>query len=115
MKQLYSLEKVYSENFYYWQFNNEFSSAKVYFWFFEKKVTLEDFEVFHKRKGYGTNLFKYLLNYLYSHGIEQIHISSRLSEEAQSFWTQMTGKAFTPQNSNHVIETKHTLSHLNKF
>lgn len=112
MKQLYSVEKVYSENFYYWQFSNHFASAKVYFWIFENKVSIEDFEVFQKRKKHGTKLFIYILKFLSRRGIHHFYISSRPTEEAQLFWTHMTEQQFTAEHFDNLIDTKKTLIYL---
>lgn len=112
MKNLYTLEKVYSENFYYWHFSNKHATAKVYFWIFENKVSIEDFQVFQKRKHYGTKLFIYILKFLLRRGIHNFYISSRNTQEAQLFWKNMTSQEFNAQKFDNLIQTKQTLEYL---
>lgn len=113
MKPLYSFEKVYSENFYYWHFTSKNATAKVYFWIFENKVTLEDFQVLTKRKGYGTQLFLYILKFLYRRGIKSFFISSMPTKEAQSFWKKMTNEDFTVNKPDRLIYIKKTIKLFN--
>lgn len=113
MKFAFKIDKIYSENFYYWHLTNEFATAKVYFWFFENKVTLEDFQVFQKRKNYGTKTFKYILQFLKKEGIDSFFLSSRNTKEAQSFWHKLTGHTYNSRNYDHTVSTNETLSRLN--
>lgn len=115
MKTLYSFEKVYSENFYYWHFKSKNSTAKVYFWIFENKVTLEDFQVLTKRKGYGTQLFLYVLKFLYRRGVKSFFISSRPTKEAQYFWKKMTNEEFTTNTPDKLIYIKKTIKLLSTY
>ena len=102
----YSVQKVFSENFYYYEFKSDFGSAKVYFWFFENKVTLDDFEVHQKRMGFGKELFTDILNFLVSLNISELSISSKNTEEAQLFWKKMTNFSYSHKMVENTIDIK---------
>ena len=110
----YSIEKVFSENFYYYEFKSDFGSAKVYFWFFENKVTLDDFEVHQKRMGFGKELFTDILNFLVSLNISELSISSKNTEEAQLFWKKMTNFSYSHKMVENTIDIKKTLLTINE-
>ena len=104
----YSVKKVFSENFYYYDFKSDFGSAKIYFWFFENKVTLDDFEVNQKRMGFGKELFIDLLEFLIQSNVKKLSISSRNTEEAQLFWKKMTNFSYSHKIIENTIDVKET-------
>lgn len=110
----YSVQKVFSENFYYYDFKSDFGSAKIYFWFFENKVTLDDFEVNQKRMGFGKELFIDLLEFLIQSNVKKLSISSRNTEEAQLFWKKMTNFSYSHKIIENTIDVKETFLTLNE-
>ena len=110
----YSVQKVFSENFYYYDFKSDFGSAKIYFWFFENKVTLDDFDVNQKRMGFGKELFIDLLEFLVQSNVKKLSISSRNTEEAQLFWKKMTNFPYSYHKIENTIDIKNTLKNLNE-
>lgn len=110
----YSVQKVFSENFYYYDFKSDFGSAKIYFWFFENKVTLDDFEVNQKRMGFGKELFIDLLEFLIQSNVKKLSISSRNTEESQLFWKKMTNFSYSHKIIENTIDVKETFLTLNE-
>ena len=107
-----NIEKKFSQNFYFIHFKSDVATAKLYFWFFENKVTLDDFEVFEKRHYHGVSLFVYILQYLEKIGVTSLSISSRDSSEAQKFWKELTQKEYTSHQFEQIINIKETLLYL---
>lgn len=67
-----NIQKEFFENFYCVHFTSNVAQAQVFFWFFENKVTIEDFHVFEKRHGYGKALFEHILDFLKQSAIRNI-------------------------------------------
>lgn len=106
------IEKIEYENFHYWNFSSEVITAKVYYWFFEDKFTLEEFQVKEKRKGYGTQGFKFILEFLKEEGVFSFFLSSRDTKEAQLFWKKLTGHNYDSQHWDYKISTEETIKKL---
>lgn len=106
------IDKEFSENFYCLNFSSPFGEAQVFFWFFENKVTIENFKIFEKRHGYGKELYQHILHFLDKIKIQHVFIVSRDSEEAYGFWSNVTQLNYSEKQHEHKIHVKDNLHYL---
>lgn len=76
-------------------FSYDFGAFSLIKWNDSGVVSLHDFSVKEKRKGYGTKLFKHVLIECEERSFDKLEIISENTEEAIAFWTKTVNNDFS--------------------